>query len=68
MKASEKGHTEIMKHLVEHKADVNAKNEVFTALTDGLFHSLIVLTFCDAAVVSAGWLYRAYEGLREGSH
>ena len=54
MDASENGHIDVVKHLVEHEADVNAKDKVINALTDGLFDSLIDLTFCDAAVVSAG--------------
>ena len=63
MKPSENGHIDVVKHLVEHKADVNAKNEVITTLTDCLFDGLIVLTFSDAAVVSAGWSNRANGGL-----
>ena len=35
MGALEYGHTDVVKHLVEHKADVNAKNRVFTAFNDG---------------------------------
>ena len=53
MEASENGHLEMVKHLVEHKADVNVKKNVITALSDGLFDSVIVLMMCDAAVVSA---------------
>ena len=53
----------MVKYLVEHKADVNAKPIVITALPDGLFDNLIVLTYCDAAVVSVGWLHRANVGL-----
>ena len=63
MKLSENGHIDVVKHLLEHKAEVNAKNEVITTLTDCLFDGLIGLTFCDAAVVSAGWLHRANGGL-----
>ena len=62
------GHIDVVKHLVENKADIDDKNEVITALTDGLFDSSIDLTFCDAAVVSAVWLHRANVGLREWSH
>ena len=40
--------------LVEHKADVNAMDKVITALSDGLFDSLIVFMFCDAAPMTSG--------------
>ena len=43
-----------MKHLLEHKANVNAKTDVSTALIDGLFACYLVLMLCDAAVVSEG--------------
>ena len=36
---SNNGHIDVVKHLVQHKANVNAKNNVGTALTDGLFDS-----------------------------
>ena len=68
IEASKNGHIDVVKHLLAHKADVNAKDNVITALIEGLFDSLIVLMFCDAAVVSAGWQHRANEGLKEGSH
>ena len=35
MGASRNGHSDVVKHLVEHKADVNAKDNVITALFDG---------------------------------
>ena len=66
MKASEKGHTDILKYLLEHKADVNAEDDVITALPDGLFDSLRALKFCDAAVgyrcVCTVGQHRASEG------
>ena len=65
--ASYNGHIQIVKHLVVHKADVNAKNDVITALIDGWFDSLIVLIFCDAAVVSAVRQHRASNGSKEKS-
>ena len=68
MGASIYGHPDVVKHLLEYKADVNAKAKVIIALADGLFDSLIFLTFCDAAVVSAGWHHRANETLREWPH
>ena len=68
MGASYTGNINMVKYLVEHKADVNAKNEVITASPDRLCDSLIFLTFCDAAVVSAGWSNRANETLREWPH
>ena len=43
MLALEKGHIEVVKHLVVHNADVNAKNKVSAALTDGLFDCANVL-------------------------
>ena len=62
--ASKNGHIEVVKHVVEHKADVNAKDNVSTALIDGLFASLIVLMFNDAAVVCEGWLHPVKRGSR----
>ena len=35
IEASRNGHIDVVKHLVEYKANVNAKNRVITALTDG---------------------------------
>ena len=67
MLASENGHIDVVKHLVEHKADVNDMEDVITALSDGLFASLIVLMMCDAAVVCAEWLHRANTGVNERS-
>ena len=62
------GHLDVVNYLVEHKADVNTKDDVINALTDGLFDNLIVLWFCDAVVVSAVWQHRANGCLREWSH
>ena len=39
MKASMKGHIDVVKHLVEHKAYLNADNDVITAFTDDQFDS-----------------------------
>ena len=35
MQASTNGQIDVVKHLVEHKADVNAKDKVIPALPDG---------------------------------
>ena len=52
MKASQYGHFDVVKHLVEHKTDVNAKNNVMITMIDDLFNSQLIL-FCDDAMVSA---------------
>ena len=59
MRASQYDNIDVVKYLVEHKADVNTKRNVITALPDSCFVRMIVLMFCDAAVGSAEWLHRA---------
>ena len=54
--------------MVEHKADVNAKNNVSNALTDCFHGCFIVRKVYDAAVVSAEWRHSTDGGLMEGSH
>ena len=66
IRASGNGHIDVVKYLIEHKANVNAKNRVITALTVGLFDSWIDLLLCDAAMVSAVWLHIANGGLTIG--
>ena len=68
VEASKNDELDVVKYVLAHKADVNAKdNNVITALSDGLFASLIVLMMCDAAVVCAEWLHRANTGVNERS-
>ena len=68
IRASWNGHIDVVMHLMEHRADVNAKDKVVTALPDGSFDCSIVRTFCDAAMVCAAWSNCANKGLREWPH